>query len=225
MVTSTETFDDPDAPRGGGFVVAPIGASSVRMRVYTGQRGDLGDLAVSRQFTLTPKDQAGWLGARGQLVEGRYYVLAGTALQRLDLASRQWTTITPGARIGSHRIDPDSGVITALWSQGAFSKVYVSSDRGASWTQIGRPPYIIHDVQMDSTKDGWASRWNMGAFGGTWETYRFASAKDDWDKSGEAPFNCKLMRIAKTVPVLCITNDASIVGLHGGKWEAEFSAL
>ena len=43
-------------------------------------------------------------------------------------------------------------------------------------------------------------------------------------KTGEAPFNCRLMRIAPDLPILCLTQDASILGLHEGKWEVEFSA-
>ena len=224
VVTTTERFDDPNAARGSGLITAVKGTPSVRMRVYIGYRDDLADLTLSREFTLAPKDQIGWLGARGQLVKDQYYILAGTALQRLDLASGQWKAITPGARISSHRVDSETGVVSALWSQGAFSKVYISSDHGDTWAQIGRPPYIINDVQMDGVDRGWASRWNMNAFGGVWETYAFVPAKNDWDKSGEAPFNCKLMRIARDLPVLCMAPDASILGLHDGKWEVEFSA-
>ena len=223
IVSTVERFDD--ASRGGGLItVAGRGAPPLRLRVYVAKRDDLGDLAVSKEFILAAKDQVGWLGARGQLVDGRYYILAGTALQRLDVASGQWTAITPGARTSSHRVDPTTGVISAMWSQGAFSKVHVSSDRGATWAQIGRPPYIINDVQMDAADRGWASRWNMNAFSGVWETYAFVPTKNDWDKSGEAPFNCRLMRVATDVPVLCFAPDANILGLHEGKWEVEFSA-
>ena len=118
---------------GGGLIAAAKGTPSIRMRVYTGTGADLGDLAVSKEFVIAPKDQIGWLGARGQLVDGQYYVMAGNGLQRLDLVGGQWATITPGERISSHRVDVTSGVITALWSQGAFSKVYVSSDKGTTW--------------------------------------------------------------------------------------------
>lgn len=225
IVTSTEKFEDANAPRGSGLIAAAKGTPSVRLRVYVGHAEDLADLAVSREFILAPKDQVGWLSARGQLVDGRYYILAGTALQRLDLASGQWSAITPGPRISSHRVDPTTGVVSALWSQGAFSTLYVSSNHGDTWTQVGRPPYIIYDVQMDSADRGWASRWNMNSFSGVWETYTFVPAKNDWDKSGYAPFNCRLMRIAPDVPVLCLAPDASILGLHDGKWEAEFSAM
>lgn len=224
VATTIEMYDDPDAPRGGGLVAAMKGAKSARLRVYRGTQPELGDLALSREFVLAPKDLVGWLGARGQLVDGYYHLMAGTTLQRLDVARGQWKAITPNERISSLRVDPASGLLTTLWSQGAFSKVFVSSDRGESWKQIGRPPYVIFDVQMDTPGSGWASRWNTGAFSGTWETYAFEPARNDWIKSGEAPFNCKLMRVAKDVPVLCFAPDASILGLHAGKWEAEFSA-
>lgn len=223
VVATTERFDDPDAPRGRGLVVAMKGVPSVRLRVYAGRSADLGDLQLAKEFTLTPEDQIGWLGARGQIADGHYYILAGNQLHRLEIAGGQWRAITPGARVSSHRVDPVSGVVTALWSQGAFSKVHISTDRGETWTQIGRPPYIISDVQMDAADRGWSSRWNMNAFGGVWETYAFAPAKNDWDKSGEAPFNCRLMRVAADLPILCFDSGARVFALRDGAWEIEFA--
>jgi hypothetical protein len=223
VVATTERFDDPDAPRGRGLIVAMKGVPSVRLRVYVGRRADLGDLQLAKEFTLTPEDQIGWLGARGQIADGQYYILSGNQLHRLDIAGGQWRAITPGARVSSHRVDAASGVVTALWSQGAFSKVHVSTDRGETWALIGRPPYIISDVQMDAADRGWASRWNMNAFGGVWETYAFAPAKNDWDKSGEAPFNCRLMRVAADLPILCFDSGARVFAFRDGAWEIEFA--
>ena len=223
IVATTERFDDPDAPRGRGLAVAMKGIPSVRLRVYAGRSADLGDLRVAKEFTLTPEDQIGWLGARGQIADGHYYILAGNQLHRLEIAGGQWSAITPGARVSSHRVDPASGVVTALWSQGVFSKVHISSDRGETWAQIGRPPYIISDVQMDTTDRGWASRWNMNAFGGVWETYAFAPGRNDWDKAGEAPFNCRLMRVAADLPILCFDSGARVFAQGAGGWEIEFA--
>jgi hypothetical protein len=223
VVTTVEAFADSNASRGKGLIVAAKGTPSQHVRVYTGRQPDLTDLALSKDFVLAPKDQIGWMGARGQLADGRYYLMAGTSVQRLDLASGQWSTLTPGPRISSLRVNAQTGVLTAMWSQGAFSKVYVSNDRGDTWKQIGRPPYIIADVQMDTMESGWASRWNMNAFSGVWETYAFNPAKADWDKSGEAPFNCRMMRVATDMPVLCFTPDAAILALRDGKWSAEFA--
>lgn len=223
IVTTTEQFLDPKAPRVMGLPSA-LTPLSVRMRVYTGHSGDFADLTLSREFVLTPKDQLGWMGARGQTFAGDYYLLVPPNLQRMSLSTGAWTQVTPGARIGSHRVDPHTGTLTGLWSQGAFSKIYVSTDRGDHWTQIDRPPYVITDVQMENDVQGWASRWNADAFGGKWEVWSFVPGKSDWAKSGEAPFNCRPMRIAPDRPVICIANDASIFGLHDGEWSVEFSA-
>lgn len=223
IVATSEQFLDPKAPRSGGMLAATT-PYSVHLRVYTGHDADFADLAPSKEFTLTPKDQIGWMGARGQAFGGDYFLLVPPNLQRLTLADGTWTQVTPGGRIGSHRVDAKTGVLTGLWSQGAFSKVYVSSDRGDHWTQIGRPPYIILDVQMDTATQGWASRWNMDAFGGKWETWAFAPEKNDWVQTGEAPFNCRPMRIAADRPLVCVATDASLFGLHDGTWDVEFSA-
>lgn len=224
IAVTTGKYEDPNAPRGSGLVVAMPDTQSVHMRVYLGKRADLSDMSLSKEFTLTPKDQIGWLGARGQLVNGRYYVNAGNALERLDIASGAWAAITPGDRVSTHYVDPKSGTLSAFWSQGAFSKVYLSADGGDHWNRIGRPSYVILDVQMDAPNRGWASRMNMGAFSGTWETYSYIQPKDDWDKSGEAPFSCRPMRYSGDAAPICITTGASIFGLHDGKWEVEFSA-
>ncbi|MBS0225710.1 MAG: hypothetical protein JSS25_05140 [Proteobacteria bacterium] len=224
IVVTTEKFSDPNAPRGGGLVAAMPGTQSVHMRMYSGKRDDLSDLALSKEFTLTPKDQIGWMGARGQLFNGKYYVNAGNALERLDITSGTWTLITPGDRVSTHYVDPKTGTLSAFWSQGAFSKVFLSMDGGDHWNQIGRPSYVIIDVQMNAPDRGWASRMNMGAFSGTWETYSFVQSKNDWDKTGEAPFSCRPMRYSADTAPICITTGASILGLHDGKWEVEFSA-
>lgn len=198
--------------------------NTIRLRVLVAHRQDLSDLSLSREFVVDPKDRIGWLGARGQLSDGRYYIMAGNTPQRLDLASGQWKALTPRDKISSLRVNRSTGVLSALWSQGVFSKVYVSTDHGDSWSAIGRPPYVINDVQMDTATSGWASRWNADAFTGVWEMHAFSPAKNDWDKVGEAPFNCKPMRVDPELPVLCISNDASIFALRDGEWQVEFSA-
>lgn len=224
IVVTTEAYEDPSAKRGGAWIVAAPGTPSVHMRVYTGKRDDLSDLAVSKQFELAPINQIGWLGARGKLFDGRFFVTAGNSLARLELATGNWKTLVPGPRISTHHVDRSTGMLSAFWSQGAFSKVYVSADHGETWAVIGRPPYAVYDIQMDAPDRGWASRWNMDAFSGKWETYTFVPTKNDWVQTGEAPLNCKPLRYDASAAPICITNGASIFGLRDGAWNVEFSA-
>ena len=197
---------------------------TVRLRVLLARADDLSDLKLAREFAMDINEMWAWAGPQGQLVNGQYYVLAGNTPQRLDLASGQWKAIPPRARTSSLRVNPSTGVVSALWGQGAFSKVYYSTDQGDTWQQIGRPPYVIWDVQMDTATSGWAYRWNANAFSGVWELYSFSPKKNDWDHVGDAPFNCQPMRVSTQVPVFCMTRDNSIFALRDGKWNVEFSA-
>ncbi len=202
----------------------PFVPRTVRLRILVARADDLADLKPSREFAMDINEMWAWPGPQGQLVNGDYYVLAGNTPQRLNLASGQWKAIPPRARTSTLRVNPTTGVVSALWGQGAFSKVYYSTDKGDTWQQIGRPPYVIWDVQMDTATSGWASRWNMNAFGGDWELYSFSSQKNDWDHVGDAPFNCRPMRVSTQAPVFCMTRDSSIFSLRDGKWSVEFSA-
>ena len=76
---------------------------------------------------------------------------------------------------------------------------------------------------MDGGDTGWGSPLNMGAFRTNWETYAYSPATKDWARSGEAPFQCKLMRVSPDYPTFCITPDASVLAMREGKWEVEFS--
>jgi len=224
VVTTVENVDAFESTRVLASVKVQRQAKTVRLRVYVAQHDDLSDLKLSREWPLEANERWGWTSPQGQLVDDRYYLLAGNTPQRLDLSTRQWRTIAPRERTSTLRVNPSTGVVAALWNQGAFSKVYYSTNRGESWQQIGRPPYVIQDLQMDTATSGWASRWNVGTWGGKWELYAYSVQKDDWDMAGEAPFNCKPMRVNVETPVLCMAADSSIFALRDGAWKVEFSA-
>ena len=195
------------------------------LSVYRAQGADLHDLARVREIRVAIADQVGWLGARGQLVAGDYTITVPPDLLRLDTKTMAWKTISPAPGVHTHRVDPTTGTMTALHAQGVFSKLWVSQDRGETWKQIGRPPYHMADVQMDSATEGWALRLNMDAFTSRWAIYTYDAAIDDWRISAEAPHLCKPVRAGPTLPVICIAPDASIFWRDGTNgWKVEFSA-
>ncbi len=195
-----------------------------RLSVYVGKQSNFEDLVKSREFPLTQKNLLGWFGADGQLAKDVYYIGTMLELYKLDLKTNTWKEITPPSKVSRHYIDPESGVLSVLLSWGMFSKIFISTDDGASWKQVGRPPYIIYDVAFDDRNKAYALRWNMNAFSGVWEIYSYNATADDWKKTSEAPFNCKPLRVSPKYPLLCISNGASIFSQKNSDWSVEFSA-
>lgn len=191
--------------------------------VYRATKADLSDLALVREFPLALEQRLAWAGARPSLRDGEY-TLAANGLHRLDTKTMEWREISPPTRVDQYRIDEATGLMTAVRAQGVFSKVWMSADLGATWREIGRPPYAIADVQMDTPDSGWALRLNFENASNTtaWDVYRFEPSIKDWKLAGRAPHMCKPLRVSKSLPVLCMRNDASIWRLDADKWVVEF---
>lgn len=193
------------------------------LSVYIAHADDLSDLKKSRDFQLGGNVLLNGDMLTGQLVNGKYYINTVHELHILDVQSLQWKSITPPAPITRHRVNPKTGLIAILRSAGLASKIHLSSDGGQNWKLIGRPPYVLIDVQFDAMDKGYASRWNMNAMSGVWEIYSYNSAIDDWKKVSDAPFNCRPMRISSEIPLLCFATNGSIYRQKGPDWILEFS--
>ena len=193
------------------------------LSVYIAHTEDLSDLKKSRDFQLGGKVLLNADMLTGQLVRGKYYINTVHELHIFDAQTQQWKSITPPAPISRHRVNPKTGVIALLRSAGLASKIHISNDGGENWKLIGRPPYVLIDVQFDAMDKGYASRWNMNAMSGAWEIYSYDAAINDWKKVSEAPFNCRPMRISSEIPLLCFATNGSIYRQKGLDWSLEFS--
>lgn len=195
-----------------------------RITVYVARRDDLADLSVVGEFPIDLKKGVYWPGPMPQSWGGSYYLGLVNEMRRLDLQSMQWKTISTPRAFHAFRIDAKTGTIAMLSGGGAFTKIFVSSDFGDHWEQVGRPPYTVTDVQFDTADSGYASRWNMNAFSGVWELYSFDPKIDDWHKVSEAPFNCTPRRVSPQFPLLCVASDGSVLSQQGSQWVVEASA-
>jgi hypothetical protein len=193
-----------------------------RLSVHRATRPDLSDLERLRDFPIDAKakDLVGWIGAQPQ-VHGQWFMINTGKLQRLDLSTLAWKELAVPSRISRFNIDPDSGLVSATFAMGAFSKIHVSEDNGETWTQIGRPPYAIFDVQMQGRDQGYAVRLNADAVKTRWQVYAFDAGINDWRMASEAPSNCKPLRANMSQPILCLRGDGSIRRLDAGKWVSE----
>lgn len=199
------------------------------LRAYLAHREDMDDLAPSKDFTLPQLYSARTRGMSdalvGQVAGGAYIVNTVTDVQKLDLASMQWSTLTrPPHRVDVLHVSVDGTLITALRIQGAFSKISVSKDGGTTWLPYSRPPYAIYDAVLETPDSGNATRWNSHAFSATLEFYSYDPTAKDWHKTGESPPGCiRLLRDESYEQRFCLTSGGSILDRKGGKWVAEFA--
>jgi hypothetical protein len=199
-----------------------------QLRAYAGKHEDLDDLAVAKEFPVS-LISVHILGRSdslvGQVVGGAYVVNTVTDLLKLDPVTMQWSTLTrPPHRVDAFHVSDDGTVITTVRIMGAFSKISVSKDAGATWLPYSRPPYAIYDAMLETPDSGNASRWNSHAFSATLEFYSYDATAKDWRKTAEAPPGCaRLLRDASYRQRFCLTSGGSILDRKDDKWVVEFA--
>jgi hypothetical protein len=193
------------------------------IKVYSTTQENLTGLALLREIPLPDKRFViRGMGLRGQHGDGIYYVAAGSELLKLDLANMQWSSASPGHRVDGHHISP-KGLLTVYRQQGAFSKLQVSSDKGATWREADTPPYVFYDVYFDAPGNGQATRWSTGAFSATIEFMRYDAVANRWEKTHDAPPGCvRVLRDADNTQRFCVTSGNSVLNYVDGKWTVEF---
>ncbi|CAB3965889.1 hypothetical protein BCO9919_02022 [Burkholderia cenocepacia] len=154
-----------------------------------------------------------------------YYVGTPSQLLRMNLSTKAWAPVTPPTDMTGFHASSASGVLTAYHAQGAFSKLYLSSDNGESWVKYNTPPYVFSDIRFDNLSDGRAVRWNMGAFSSDLELREFDRQGGSWKTLTEAPHGCRRMLPDTTgMPRFCITAAGSILSYTDSKWSVEYAA-
>ncbi|MFC4311790.1 hypothetical protein ACFPN2_22085 [Steroidobacter flavus] len=217
------------------FVIAPQSAGLAdpwtlagRVRVYSGVADDLSDLALLKELSI-PKNTFGRLVGVAQPIVGQaqgttYLINTMKELQALDTTSMTWRTLSAPHTINSFQISRDGTLLTINKIQGAFSKMSLSSDGGATWKQTSRPPYVISDAVFETPESGEAMRINLGAFANALEIYAYDPKIGDWRKTGETPAGCHVMlRDASYRQRFCLTTGGTILDQKEGGWAVEFA--
>lgn len=196
------------------------------LNVYTTTNEDLGNLVLARQIKLGGRQPLiqSWI-PKGQTWRDHYYVNNIHELLRLDASSMQWTAFKLPSAVTTTNVSRRNGTLTATFIAGAFSKVHVSVDGGATWLRRDNPSYPIYDVDFDAIDVGLGTRTNMGAFTSTLEFLRYDAGKDSWKTTHEAPAGCvRILRDADRAQRFCLTSGGSILNHVDGKWAVEFAA-
>lgn len=205
--------------------MSPADQWADQVKVYTSTQDDPTELTLLREIELPEKAMFAFgMGVRGQHAGNAYYINRQSELLKLDLDTLQWSAIGLAHRISGYNVSPKTGVLTAYRNQGAFSKLSVSNDHGATWRSADTPPYTIYDVYFESPSKGVATRWSSGAFTATIEFMEYLAVENRWEKTHEAPSGCvRILRDANNVQRFCVTSGNSILTYTDGKWMAEFA--
>jgi len=162
---------------------------------------------------------------RGQLARGAYYVNADPNLYKLDLDSMQWSKVQAPTSVHGFNITPDGSLLSVFRAQGIFSRLYLSTDQGASWKQYDAPPLVIDDVKFTDPSHGVAVRVRPNAFSVTVMLMKYEPGKDDWSVLSQPPEECeRMIDDASGQPAFCVARGGVVLGQDGGKWRVESAA-
>jgi hypothetical protein len=143
-----------------------------------------------------------------------YFVSVSPDLMRLDFTTGSWQRLPFDGSIDGFSYNDANDTVVAFHPQGAFSKVFVSPDGGATWKRVSRPPYVIGDVRFLSPTEGYAVRLNAKAFSVQRELYRYDAARDDWSMTKALPEDCVgLLNDGEGKPAYCLSRGGSILNL------------
>lgn len=195
--------------------------STKAVTVYTAKQDDFSDLEELRHFELSMPN---FWTTHAEMTSNSLYLNVLPDLWRFRSDAKTWEKVNPPTDVTRFSLSGDGRTLIAYKLQGAFSKLYLSKDTGASWIQKDAPPYTIVDIFFSDETRGVATRWSAGAFSGNYEFMRYDAAGDRWVKTEELPDACK--RIIWTADLnekLCISNGQSILRKEPTGWRVEYA--
>lgn len=164
---------------------------------------------------------------QGSAAGKHVFLNAGESVERLDMATLAWKTVSPSHDVSHLRSAGDGAVLTAFKAQGLFSKLSISTDFGETWVMGETPPYPVHEIRMESLATGTASRWDTGAFSVALQTMAFDAPSKSWRATWTAPQSAcvRTIRDAQGKEAWCVSGGGSILRIGGGgKLVPEFLA-
>lgn len=194
-----------------------------QITVYTSTKADLTDMRSV--FSESYKDPIWGVVVRGEYANGFYYFNGWPDLHRIDLATMELKKVTPPKALHTYHVVPNTNILAAWLAQGAFSKLFISNNRGESWKELDTPPYAISDILFADETTARAIRFNPGMFTVTPEIYTYDSHKDTWKKASDGLQGCtQLLHDDKNATRFCVSPGGNIFGenLQTHKWVAEF---
>jgi hypothetical protein len=188
--------------------------------VYVSDDADITHLTERKKAV---SDGLRYYGMNGHLAKNAYFTLIAPDLMRLDLATMTWSKVAIPDSVTNFDMNEASHTAVAAHAQGMFSSVFLSTDDGATWKKIDRPPYVIKDIAFLSPTEGYAVRMQPHTFTVQTLTYSYNAAANQWMKTKELPLDCAAaMSDADGKPAFCLTRGGSILNLASTPMALEY---
>ncbi len=187
--------------------------------VYKGAATALENLAAIKSIPhagVTLRDP------KAELVNNRYYVgLEPKQLKFMNIDDEQWFDIPTPQKFTTFNVS-DNEVITLFNIQGAFSDLFISTDRGQHWQELNTPSYVIEDIFFNTTTEAISHRTEPNAFTVSFFVQKYLAGADKWQNITKAPDECKYMvenefRLA----TFCVTKSDTILSFKNSQWVKE----
>lgn len=200
------------------------GSTLKQVNVYASAQGDFSDIARIHSVVAGPADFRNITTVRGEAFADAYYLNVAPNLTRLDTKTMTWTPIPAPSDITVFHVSPSTEILTGYNAKGMFSKLHVSTDRGATWKKLDTPSYVVHDIYFENADEARALRYRMSGMAYEYELVQYKRANDSWSRSNLPPAGCEaILADEKHVFRFCVTPGGSILANTNGKWEIEFA--
>lgn len=160
----------------------------------------------------------------GEVDSNYYYINLYPRLERIDINSLSLKDISPHKRVTGFHKSNESNIISTFNAEGAFSKLFISTNNGESWQKYDSPPYLIQDVYFKNIDKGQSVKWSMSAFSGKLEYMQYIPKTNSWKKIYEAPHGCiYALQDSNKDYKFCVASRGDILSYNNSKWSIESS--
>lgn len=152
-----------------------------------------------------------------------YYVNGFDTVLKVDPATLAVNRLTvPIDAVGRLNVGQDQRTLSAYVSGGLFSKLFLSTDGGATWKARPAPPYPGVDVVVDAQGTVRATRWDVGAFKSRLELHQLAAGSEQWKPGPKVPEDClRMLTDGKGAASTCVMNSGQLLTYRQDKWVTE----
>jgi hypothetical protein len=191
-----------------------------RVCAYASDDADITHLLERKSVNV---DRFKSVGAGSQLTRDAYFTVIAPDLMKLDLATMTWSKVAVPDQVTNFSLNEATHTVATSRAQGMFSSMYLSTDDGASWKKIDRPPYAVMALTFASPTEGYALRAKSRTFSVQWIAYGYNAALDKWTETKVLPDECMAgMSDGDGKTAFCLTRGGSIFNLAKAPMALEY---